>query len=54
MSLLAIGGANSAVSETQRVVVDRWTTERQFTDRPDRSQRVRPGVATAHNFLAVT
>ena len=34
MSLFAIGGANSAVPEMQRVAVEveRWMTERQFTD----------------------
>jgi chromate transporter len=34
MSLLAIGGANAAVPEMQRVAVEveRWMTERQFTD----------------------
>ena len=34
MSLFAIGGANSAVPEMQRVAVDveRWMTARQFTD----------------------
>jgi chromate transporter len=34
MSLFAIGGANSAVPEMQRVAVEveRWMTDRQFTD----------------------
>ena len=34
MSLVAIGGANSAVPEMQRVAVEveRWMTDRQFTD----------------------
>jgi chromate transporter len=34
MSLFAIGGANSAVPEMQRIAVDveRWMTDRQFTD----------------------